>query len=408
MKPLSPRMRAKGFSLIELMVAMTIALTISLAIFAAMSTFEGRKRSNTSSNDASQAGNYAAFILDKWIRSAGSGFSQTTDGSFDYVMCQLHAMNSGTQTLPRTASLPAPFDNINTGTANQFRLVPLLILPGQTTPNISGQASDAIVLMAGAGGLSEAAGSFRAAPSSSLLSVYNVTGFRANDMLLIARKGSTGACLIEQASATSNSNLNAQTITLGGSFYSASINGKSLTGAEFCGTASNAQAARKCSVISLGNLATTSGSPASPPGFLVIGVGNNNTLVAYDLLQILGSQPFPIADNVYSMHARYGIDTNNDGRVDAWTAATGNYAPAALTAADGSGINRICSIKAIRVGLVLRTSVREQANVSNTTLTLFSDIQALTVTLNDPKYRYQAIETTIPLRNLISTTCPSS
>jgi prepilin-type N-terminal cleavage/methylation domain-containing protein len=72
----SPRHAARGMSLIELMVALLIASIVTLAIFAVMSTFEGRKRTTTSVNDANQAGNYAMHLLDKLVRSAGSGFVQ--------------------------------------------------------------------------------------------------------------------------------------------------------------------------------------------------------------------------------------------------------------------------------------------------------------------------------------------
>lgn len=71
-----------GLSLVELMVAMVIGLIVSLAVFSVLQTFEGRKRSTTSVNDIDQAGNYALYTLDKLLRSAGSGLSQSDGAMF--------------------------------------------------------------------------------------------------------------------------------------------------------------------------------------------------------------------------------------------------------------------------------------------------------------------------------------
>ena len=120
---LPPSRNNKGFGLVELMVAMAIGLVISLTIFSALNTFEGRKRTSTSVNDASQAGNFAIYALEKWIRSAGSGFTQNTDGAFDYLLCTLTAKKGGTQLLPRTSALPAPFDTIPISAGNEFKLL---------------------------------------------------------------------------------------------------------------------------------------------------------------------------------------------------------------------------------------------------------------------------------------------
>jgi type IV pilus assembly protein PilW len=164
-------------------------------------------------------------------------------------------------------------------------------------------------------------------------------------------------------------------------------------------------------------MSITSGSYANPPSFLVIGVGDNNTLFGYDLLQsqsttaAVASAVFPIADSVFEMHALYGIDTNYDNKVDTWVAPTGDYAPAALTAADGSGIPSLCKIKAIRLGLITQTALMEKTNVNSGSISLFSDLASVslnitrTITGDNLKFRYRTIETTIPLRNMLNATC---
>jgi type IV pilus assembly protein PilW len=105
----SPRQAVRGMSLIELMVALLIASIVTLAIFAVMSTFEGRKRTTTSVNDANQAGNYAMHLLDKLVRSAGSGYVQAgpppnadnTDRVAFAFGCRLLVASGATTVLPR-------------------------------------------------------------------------------------------------------------------------------------------------------------------------------------------------------------------------------------------------------------------------------------------------------------------
>lgn len=396
--------RQKGISLIELLVAMVIGLIITLAIFSVLDTFEDRKRKTSSVNDIDQAGNYAAYVLDKWIRSAGSGFTQADGASFG---CTLTATKAGVgQILPRTAALPAPFASVNTGTANVFKLIPILIAPEQTTPGISGNRSDVLIVMAGSSGRGEVATAFSAVPSASQLNLINTIGFSGNDLALIVKKGSPATpCLIEQVSASfaegASTALTLNTSAAAGVYYGATVNSKSII---------SYSDIENDTVLNLGN--------ATNSGFLVIGVGNNNTLMGYDLLQSqnpVNTEAFTITDGVFEMHALYGIDTTNDGKVDSWVSATGNYAPSALSDGSPLSISRIKQIKAIRIGLIMRTSQREKDNVNNKAagatvssapdkLYLFSDLGlTLTRTLSsaEQKFRYRTIETTIPLRNQI-------
>lgn len=404
-----PQKNTTGFSLVELMVAMTIGLIISLAIFAALNTFEGRKRTSTSVNDIDQAGNYAAYALDKWVRNAGSGFTQNTDGSFDYLLCTLTAAKDSTQILPRTSDLPAPFGAVSSSNSNIFRLTPALIFPG-------GPHGDHLVVMSGSAGQGESAAPFRDSPTATALTVYSATGFKANDLVLVARKGALGPCMIEQVGSVNISNLNAQLLNLGGTYYGATTNSISLVSSSFCSTAAaNSGAVRKCNAVNLGNMTTASGNFSNPPSFLIFGVGNNNTLFGYDLLQTqstttaVAQEPFAVADGVFEMRALYGVDVNNDGRVDTWTTATGSFAPATLTAADGSGSSNLCRIKAIRIGMIMRSALEEKDAVSNSSLTLFNDVGLPVSVSVDQHFRYRTIETTIPLRNMLNVaSCPAA
>ena len=397
MKTQTTTSRLRGFSLVELMVAMVIGLVIALAIFSLLHGFESRKRNVQSVNDIDQAGSWAVYTLDKWVRSAGTGFSQSDGSTYG---CTLSAALNGSQILPRTEALPAPFAGINSGTANVFKLIPLLILPDQTTPAVSGQDSDVLLVMAGSSGQGETAIMFDDDPSASQLNLLSAMNFSAGDLVLVTDLSAapTGSpCLLEQVSGTftfSTATATALPLATSGDYYAATVNSTALT--SFTDTTNDA-------AINLGNTAN-----GNPPLFLVIGVGDNNTLQGFDLLQNMnpvsnGSQtPFPIADSVFEMHARYGIDSDGDNKVDDWVEAGGDYAPAQLTAGTATALSLIKTIKAVRIGLIMRTQIPEKDAVSGNSLSLFSDLgTSFTRPLSgdEQHYRYRTLEMTIPLRN---------
>ena len=194
-------------------------------------------------------------------------------------------------------------------------------------------------------------------------------------------------------------------IALAGAYYSATVDSLSMTGFSTDGAA-----------IALGNLGA-----GNPPGFMVYGVGANNTLYSYDLLQAGSSAALPLVDGVFELQALYGLDTSGDGVIDSWSAPTGSYALSALMDGSSTAAGRLRQIIAIRLGLILRGNRDEvgQFNsvaaakwgkslsdylVAPASLTLFSDLgSGLTytrdLTNDERKFRYRVVETTIPVRN---------
>ena len=374
-----------GMTLIELLVAMLISLLLSLAIFGVLAVSEGLKRTTTSVNDIDQAGNYAMYTIDKWVRSAGSGFAQSAAYAFG---CTVYASQAGTQILPAASAAPAPFDAINTtGTVGAFKLAPILIAPGQTTPAVSGAASDALIVMAGNAGYGESAVDFSDMSAAAALTLTNTVSFKADDIVLVANTqgaaGTLSPCMVQQVSAVVG-----KTVSLGGAYANATIGTQSLAAMPLESTA-----------INLGNVVGN-----NPPNFLMVGVGADNTLFSYDLLQTTATPLLPIATGVFEMHALYGVDNDNNGTIDAWVdpSSSTTYTMAALMAGDKTAAGLLQSIKAIRVGLITRTSLPEKDSVAPATLTLFSDLGATytrTLTAAERVFRYRTIESTIPIRN---------
>jgi type IV pilus assembly protein PilW len=398
----------RGLTLIELMVALLIGSIMSLAIFGVLSTFEGRKRTTTAVNDASQAGNYALYVVDRLVRSAGSGLSQggpqprpsETRKAMAYG-CRLLAAQAGTQLWPRASALPAPFGNLST----TLRLAPVLIVPSQSEGlGINDDPSDLLVVMAGAGGFAEVPLLMTAAVAANTVPLRNTVGLAVGDLLVLADQpsslGQAEDCMVQQVGSVA-----AASVGLSGAYAAGTIAGVSQ------GIYDNNSMAMK-----IGHRTD------NRPSFYAIGVGAGATLMSYDLLEVRSPALQAVAENVLELHALYGIDADGDGAVDDWidprTTTTGDYAMANLTSGTTAAAAAINQIKALRIGLVLRSSLQEKADdaaanpfTPGNTLTLFADVdggahtrtRTLDTATGEHRFRYRVVEATVPVRNSMLT-----
>ncbi len=388
-----------GLTLIEMMIAVLISMVLSIAVMTVMSSFEGRRRTLGSTSDMDQTSALAMFQLDRWVRSAGSGLVQ--GNSYTYG-CKLLATLSSTQILPATSALPAPFASVNPGTSGVFRVAPVMILPGQTTPGVSGQTSDVLVVMSAGNDASQVPAPVRGSPTASAIAVDNITEFSPSDLLLLADQqtasgGGPKECMVSQAASTLSTGGTGTSLPLAGSYYASTINSIPITG--FTG---------QTTVYDLGGAVV--GGTSQPPSLQVIGVGDNNTLFSYDLLNITGASSQAQAEGVFEMHAIYGVDStgNANNQIDNWvTAGTASaYSVSALSDGSATATTLLKRIRAVRVALIMRTSLPEKNVVTaSTTLPMFADLSSygvnLTRTLStaEQHYRYRVVESTIPVRN---------
>ncbi len=416
------RLRQSGVTIIEMLIAMLIGSMLVIAVMLVLGGMangtnvrpgaEGSRRSLGSMADLDQSASIAMFQVDKWTRSAGTGLGQTvkSPNTYSYAYgCKLFAAKSGTQLLP-AGTLPAPFASIvPSATAGEFRLLPALIIPGGTTPNmtsaVSNHTSDVLVLMSSGNGYGEVPLLFTSTATSSALTVPNTTAFsgtNVSNLALIsdsqpATSTTVANCMVTQVNLGTANTGAGTSIPLGGSWATATI-GSGLVSQAVASYSSSA------TVLDLGDPSSTS---TQPPSFQVIGVGDNDTLYAYDLLNIRSPQLQAKGQNVFELHALYGVDTTGDGVVDSWVSAgSGSYTVASLTSGTIAASSVIKSIKAVRIGLILRTDLPEASAVTTSnTLTLFSDLAASslsytrTLSGSELNYRYRTVEATIPIRN---------
>ena len=396
-RPTTPARRTAGFSLIELLVSMVIGLVVTLAITSVLIRSEGSKRSTTSVNDINQTGAYAAYVLDRAIRSAGSGFSQRWSSMYG---CLLNASSGGTQVLPASLSSSPTFANVTSATM-PARLSPVIIGKGlaNTGTQIRG---DVLMVMGGTAGaaevpLSVTPGSINTLSSPPQLQVSNTLGYRANNIILLAdTSGVPGGCMLQQVDGSVGSP--PQVVPLSGTYYSG-------TGA----TVSLTSFGASTFVAQLGVDGT------NPPQFQLFGVGANNALFSYDLLQVGGNEQ-PVADGVVEMRALYGVDTTlprPDGVLDSWVdpVAGSGYEASVLMDGSTTSQDKLRRIVAIRLGFILRTSLPERPQdyqqPTGTVLTLFGDLpsavqQTRALAGTELNYRFRTVETTIPLLNVLN------
>lgn len=372
------RAGAQGFSLIELLVALTIGMGLTLAVTLMLIRHESGRRDVTSINDVSGNGTWVSYAMDRTLRSAGSGFTQLGRQGFG---CPLGVVRGGVTVLPRPNAFPAPFAGVNT----TIRLAPLVVQAGAGE-----NGSDVLIVAAGSGGLGETPQ--RLLPDSATATsvrLNSTVGLRGDDLVLLSQNGDT--CMVQQVSSGFTGGAD-QLLTFGGVYAGSTVAGVPLIsmGAGTLGWASS--------------MGRTTGKR---PAMQLIGLGANNTLVSYDLLRLDGhDRVMPLADGVVDLRVRYGIDSDDDGRVDTWVSPA--VAPwDAATLLDGTPPSQLAlsRIVAVRVGVVLRNSTPERDAVSPTELTLFSGLPGLShthaINAADRVFRYRTLDFTVPLRNVL-------
>lgn len=372
---------AHGFTLIELMVAMAIGLALTLALTTVMIRHDGGKRTLVSSNDLSLTSSFVSFSLDRELRSAGSGFTQSWRDTFG---CLLRVARSGTQILPRAAAFPAPFDAV----PQQVRLAPLLIHAGA-----GDGGSDVLAVATGAAGLGETP--IRVQPASVTatdLRVTSTVGLRANDLVLVSEDGV--GCVVQQVASPFTGGAT-QLLSFGGAYAQAEIDSVQLVSFSTAGTA----------FVSL--LGNTTGSP---PMLRLFGLGANATLFSHDILRLDGTDSVqPVVDGVADLRALYGVDTSvvADGIIDAWVLPTAaGFTAAELSDGSQAARERMLRILAVRVGMVLRSDRIEREAVAPASLTLFNDLPAEvqhthSIDTDLRNQRFRMVEFTVPLRNVM-------
>ncbi|MBX3662620.1 MAG: PilW family protein [Burkholderiales bacterium] len=379
-RSLSARRTQSGLSLVEIMVGVLIGMIGIIVIFQMLATTEERKRTATAGSDVQVTGIIALSTLERDIREAGYGFSSAAyDTGITPVMgCTVNAFDAGRPT-----------------TAFTYRLSPIQIIQG------TGTASDTVIVLRGSGGTFPAAHVFTESTDTSK-KTRGRAGISPRDILLVARTTPTLDCMTVEI--TDVTDADALTIRHNQGSYNYTVylpDGSTSTESRI---ARHNNAAPPIT-FSAGYLFNLGNSPRRN----IWTVQNGRLQVTNDLLyqDTDGNgvnDPVEVADNVITLQAEYGLDANNNGRIEAgeWTTAD----PATTVA--------WANLLAVRVGMLVRSGQFERDAVTTTVPSWAGgqfvitnlDGSASGTTPSDPAnnwrhYRYRVYETVIPLRNML-------
>ena len=400
-----PKRKAQGgISLVEVMVGMAVGLLASLVIFKSFSSSENFRRNVSGAADSIQNAAVVGARLNLMLEESGAGLVQGRN----VWSCLLKVSRGGSTLLP-ASNLPAPFESF----PKSVRVLPVGIQNGAS-------GSDTLMVIAGNSASSNRDIPFDSTGTSLTVTNPNGIGLKddgqpATDLLLAVPQDvpeGPGDCQIVQVASDYS----------GG----AAVQDESLKSIKVMPAAAKVVAPASYTVIPLnqgeasyGALQSTASSPSAfhlgreaLPTFSLLSVNSSNELVEYDLLQRRPLQSF--GENILLLKARYGVDngkggTPNDNVVDEWISPSeSGWSITELMSGNASVQQRVDQIKAIRVGLIVRTSQSQSTDAKATTLVLFQDLaesRRVTVKLasTEQRFGYQVFDWVIPLRNMKST-----
>ena len=380
-KQTSPaRRRQAGLSLVEIMVGVLIGMIGIVVIFQMLATSEERKRTASAGSDVQVTGIIGLTTLERDVREAGYGFSSAAyDTGITPVMgCTVNAYDSGRPVAAFT-----------------YRLTPVQIVQG------AGTASDTVIVLRGSGGTFPAAHVFTESTDTSK-KTRGRAGISPRDVLLVGRTTPTLDCITIEI--TDVTDADALTIRNNQGSYNYTVylpDGSTSTESRIARHNNPAPPV----TFSAGYLFNLGNSPRRN----IWTVQNGRLQVTNDLLYQDtdgngANDPVEVADNVVTLQAEYGIDANNNGRVE-----TGEW-----TTTDPATTIAWANVLAVRVGMLVRSGQFERTPVT-TTVPSWAGGQFVIANLDgsasgtnpaDPAnnwrhYRYRVYETVIPLRNML-------
>ncbi|HEY6239422.1 MAG TPA: PilW family protein [Burkholderiales bacterium] len=415
----------RGFSMVELMVAMVIGLIGMIIIFQVFEVSEGIKRSTTSGGDAQQNGVIALYTMERDFKNAGMGFNDTAYAGCDIIGWDLKRTTQNFPPAGVTMKL-APV-SITSGAASTTP-DQISVLYG-SQPQASGSVPLASDMAVGGNG-------------ADALNVTNPYGYTPGDLLLLGQINAVPAkkCSVMEYTSpgvTSNILNHVTTAYLSGAVsHTPRFNRPGGLGVEY-NDVKNASSR----VFNLGNLyyvppgAPPSGTaPIDLPVYNFYAIANGSLTVASQFQIDSTGQPAvsSIADNIVHMRALYGLD---DGNTD--LTVPSNVVP--VVAGDGivdryvdaATFNALAPVPwnrliAVRIAIVSRSALPEKPSSGKLTdpcdatpvtaepqwtgtpwAATFGYKTRLDVSASVAApdswtcYRYRVFETTIPLRNWI-------
>jgi type IV pilus assembly protein PilW len=390
--------RQRGFSLVELMVAVVIGLIGTVVMFQVFAVSEAQKRGTASGGDAQQNGSVALYTIERDLRNTAHGMRPLID-----------------------LGLPLyTWSDVNNGVLDPTIFRPILITPGANFDSID-------VTFSTAEGLSMPvplmANWNPANVPNSPVTVMNVNGFQLGDQIAICADPAVnpnGVCLRGEVTAISTA---ANTLALVAGPTPYVVNNENIIprfnpAAGYAGAVGPRVNSDNLIIPALytGNgtipvYIPGSGPSTTPSSATVHNLGQlvtrsysvqNGVLTLND-----GATTTEFASGIVGLRAQYGLDTNGDRAVDAWVdpiGAQGNpnasFTPnhnLFLRANNATIAASWRMVVAARVAVVARGDNMEKEIVETR-----GTIPLWTNPTGDPAPSYNRVfETIVPFRNMI-------
>lgn len=342
----------RGFSLVEILVAMVIALLSTIIIFQVFSVSEGIKRSSTSGGDAQQFGAISLFMMERDLRLAGYGINNAL-----LLGCTVRAHNE------------------TTGTDFTFVLTPVEIAVGADD-----KTPDEITVTYGSSDLvATPAKITQNMPSpASVFKVSNRFGYMPGNIVVATEPGQD--CTLAQVTDTPGGGLSDNVVHNSGNYTNA--NGATVP------SQYNKPAGLGVSYTTNGSLYNLGAGPIRN----TYRIGSSRLVIDSTFSSTTTTA---LAENIVLLKAQYGKDTTGDGAVDV-------YNTTAPAAADWA------KVLTVRLAIVARGAQPEKPSVEggpcDTTTsapTWAGGTLDLSANAGWQCYRYRVFETTVPLRNML-------
>jgi type IV pilus assembly protein PilW len=377
-----------GFSLVEVLVGMTVSLLGMIVIFQVFSVSQGYKQATTSSGDSQQNGALALYGLQRDIRMAGFGVAAGMNSSTGGYSCSKDGVYRQVEGWLQV-SKPGSTDP---GTASSFWLAPVIITNG---------TSDTITVLRGNSPLIANTIGIEAGSTATSFTVKSglAYGFHKGDIVVAISNGSAASnagCMMAQITDRDASNT---VLTHAYGAYTDEANTKTYyTTHEKPGGLVDSPSAGLHNYANGGELINLGPNPS----LNTYSVDASHHLVVQNFMQP-GSQAETVADNIISLKAQYGVDTNGDQAVDAYVDAPIVTPPTpSIPDVTGDGVRDnadLLTIKSIRLAVLSQSAQRipacDSVNPSwaggNFDMSGVTDWQC---------YRYRVFETTVPMRNM--------
>ncbi|EXI73966.1 MAG TPA: PilW family protein [Candidatus Accumulibacter phosphatis] len=344
-----PRSIPRGFTLVEVMVAMVIGMIGMIIMLQVFSAAEGQRRSTTGTGDSQSSGAIATYALQRDIRQAGFGFN-----ALNALGCPL--------------TLPAP------ASRTLAQLAPVVINPPTTDIPAGDANSDTLLITFGSGNGSPE-GDVVTAVLGLQLGLQAAGSFTVGDRVIAGPSVPTVGCALTLAAVTA---VTPPVITVpssgavdGGTLFNLGQNPRILAYA-----------------IRAGNLTVCDYMAANCGAACTATDGT------------CSASWVPIVNNVAALRAQYGHASTATSGVDTWDQAT----PQQPSPANQDAL--ACSwarTSAVRIVVVARNSQVDRDQITQQAPVWAGSGGAainLSARANWQNYRYRTFETVIPIRNL--------